>query len=78
MAQAARRERLIAGLRFLGSTCFWLLMAGAVLFLLTFLYDRQLFGLDIPFLILLASCAGFAIIAFATVLYLLISAIVRP
>jgi len=77
LAGVARRKLLMAALCFLGSGCFWLCMACVTLVVLTVLYEKQLFGLDIPFLILMALCMGFAFLAFATVLYLLLGMVFR-
>jgi hypothetical protein len=70
---APTSERVIGAAYFLGSCCFWLVAGAGILMLLTVIYDRQLYGLDIPFLILMATCVAFAIIAFATALCLLLA-----
>jgi hypothetical protein len=73
LADAALEERVVGAAYFVGSCCFWLLAGAGVLILVTGIYDHQLFGLDIPLLILMGLCVAFAIIAFATALYLLLA-----
>ncbi len=77
LAWATRRELLLGAFRFVGSGCFWLFLTWMVLLVLMALYKRQLYGFDIPFLILTAMCMGFAFIALATTLYLLIAMVFR-
>jgi hypothetical protein len=67
-----RKELLIAALCFEGGALFWAFLAGLTLTLLMSIYDRQGYGLDIPFLILMGVFMMFSFIATSTAFYLLV------
>jgi hypothetical protein len=74
LALRGRKAMLIAALCFEGGAVFWAFLAGLTLALLISIYDRQGYGIDIPFLILMGVFMMFSFIATSTALYLLVRA----
>jgi len=72
LALRGRKELFVAALRFEGGALFWAFLAGVTLTLLTSIYERQGYGFDIPFLVLMGVFMMFSLIATSTALYLLV------